>query len=125
MTVYQFNKAEKLCDQNRIDSLFDEGQTLFVYPFKFIWKNSKQTSPSLQTLISVPKKKLSKACHRNKIKRLIRESFRKNKEELESKLKSKEKSVDLVILYTSNQLLDYKEIENKICLTLQRLVSKL
>ena len=78
----------------------------------------------LQTLISVPKRRIPKACDRNRIKRLIRESFRLHKQPLIDQLIQKKVSINLAILYSENKVLDYKEIHDKICLTLQRLSQK-
>ena len=82
-------------------------------------KNNKELP--LQTLISVPKKRIAKAYERNRVKRLIREAFRKNKFVIEDSLKLKNQSIDLAILYTENKVLEYNDLEDKICLTLQRL----
>jgi ribonuclease P protein component len=119
--AHQFKKAEKLCNQSQIDLLFCEGKTLSQFPFRLIWLQKNNKELPLQTLISVPKKRIAKAYERNRVKRLIREAFRKNKFVIEDSLKLKNQSIDLAILYTENKVLEYNDLEDKICLTLQRL----
>ena len=59
--AHQFKKAEKLCNQSQIDLLFCEGKTLSQFPFRLIWLQKNNKELPLQTLISVPKKRIAKA----------------------------------------------------------------
>ena len=70
---------------------------------------------------TVPVKKLAKASDRNLIKRRLREAYRQNKYELINYLKKNGTKIDVIFIYSSNKLLMYKDIEEKIILSLNRL----
>jgi ribonuclease P protein component len=124
MSSNSFLKNEKLCQKDSIDLIFAQGEKISDRPIKLLWTEVTNQQLPLQTLISVPKRRIPKACDRNRIKRLIRESFRLHKQPLIDQLIQKKVSINLAILYSENKVLDYKEIHDKICLTLQRLSQK-
>lgn len=75
-----FGKEEKLKSKKLIDTLFQEGKSLKTYPLKLVY--FPITNPQItrfKTGVSVPKKLIKTAVGRNRIKRLMREAFRKNK----------------------------------------------
>ena len=79
MALFSFSKKERLKNKIEIESLFSEGNRFFEYPFNVIWKLYSNSDSTLKMAVSVPKKKIPNATDRNKIKRLVREAFRKNK----------------------------------------------
>jgi len=75
-----FGKEEKLKSKKLIDILFQEGKSVKKYPLKLIYLPITNTEiKNLKTGVSVPKKLVKTAVGRNRIKRLMREAFRKNK----------------------------------------------
>lgn len=124
MSSNSFLKNEKLCQKESIDSIFAQGDKISDRPIKLLWKEVPNQPLVLQTLISVPKRRIPKATDRNRIKRLIREAFRIQKQPLIDQLTQKKISINLAIIYSDNKVLSYKEIHDKICLTLQRLSQK-
>ena len=118
-----FHKSERLCSQILIKNLFAQGTVFTQYPFKIISQSTDcNTASPIQLIITVSKRNFKKAVDRNRIKRLIREAYRKNKIALYTALKTKK--CLLAIIYTSKQELTYQEIELKIILTLQRLIKQ-
>ena len=101
-----FPKAEKLCNYHRIQALFREGRSIKKYPLKLLYLPADKSITPTQLLISVPKKKLKRAVDRNRIKRLIRESYRKQKHQLSSQ----DKSYSLALIYMSDELVSYEQI---------------
>ena len=109
-----FCKAERLCHKQLIDNTF-KGNNYWLYPFKVFWNETPLKSRfPVQVLISVPKKKFKDAVSRNKIKRQIREIYRKNKSIIYNPLISLEKQLAIGISYQSNKMLDFAEMEVKL-----------
>jgi len=110
-----FPKNEKLCGEIRIGKLFAEGEAFIVYPLRIVYKLSTEVQDvPVKVLISVPKKKIKKAIHRNRIKRQIKEAYRLNKTTLIESCREHGLSLQLAITYLSDKSLDYKLIEEKI-----------
>ena len=122
---YTLIKKERLSSKKLIDQLFTEGKTFFSYPFKvfYLFKETEEEFP-VQVLITVSKKNFKKAVDRNKIKRLVREGYRKNKLLLHDYLNEKNKSVLLGLVYVGETILLSQEIEQKLILILQRLIEQ-
>jgi len=118
-----FKKSEHLCSKILISNIFTKGKHFYYYPFKVLWLDSETLPETLlaQLLISVPKKNISSAVARNKVKRRIREAYRKNKHLYYKFLLTKSIQNILVFHYTEKKIISYHEIEAKIILILQRL----
>ena len=77
--MYKLSKKERLCSKSDIQKLFEKNQFFIHNKIKVFWNQKFSKPKSLKLLISVPKKTIPKAVKRNEMKRLIRESFRINK----------------------------------------------
>ena len=97
-----FPKKEKLTSKIIIDRLFKDGQSKFKYPFRVLFlSDDAYSEPFPQLVISVSKRNFKRAVDRNRIKRLIREAYRFQKEELISLFPSKPSY--MAILYTTKE----------------------
>jgi ribonuclease P protein component len=116
-------RNERLKKKQIIQDLFTTGNTFHQYPITVLWKRTKdyEVSP-VQVLFSVSKKRFRKAVDRNKIKRLLRESYRKNNNDFYQFLNNSENNCTLAIIYTAKEILPYFEIEKKIISVLKRLI---
>ena len=112
-----FPKTERLCNYHNIQALFKEGKSIKKYPLKLIYLPLDKALTPTQVLISVPKKKLKRAVDRNRIKRLIRESYRKEKH----LLSSQDKSYSLAHIYMSDELASYEQIYALVATLLKQL----
>jgi ribonuclease P protein component len=103
-----FKKSERLCDLKSTENLFSNGKSLSEDPFRLVYLEVGETRDSfVKTQIVVPKRNITKAVNRNKIKRCIKEAFRKHKSYLISELEKKNKKVNLSIIYQSSNILSY------------------
>ena len=117
-----FKKEERLSKVKLINQLFSEGKKFTITPFRVFWLDvDLETIYPAQVMISVSKKQFKKAVDRNLIKRRIREAYRKNKSNLYQHLNKTGTTTVFALLYTSGELVSYKEIEQKIIQVLQRL----
>jgi len=118
-----FNKTERLRSKKIIERLFNQGDTFINYPFKIVWLKTSLKGPfPAQVLISVSKKGFKRAVDRNKIKRRIREAYRKNKHILYGHLGKTSNSCALAIIFIGKEIYKYNDIERKIIDSLTRFI---
>ncbi len=121
-----FKKEERLHEKKLIGTLFKEGKSFYKFPFKVVYfKMEEAKAYPAKVLISVSKHNFKRAVDRNRIKRLIREAYRKNKflllgEETESEAPRTTWVIGLI--HRGNVIPEYEEVEKKIILILQELV---
>jgi len=109
-----FGKKYSLCRQKVIDAVFKSGNTVKQYPFvvHFMEVEEKMEAP-FQITISAPKRLFRKAHDRNRIKRLMRETVRKNKLILETLINSNNRQLALFMVYTSKEEMPYEVLLRK------------
>ena len=118
-------KGELLSGKKEIENLFNQGRSFSIHPFRIIYEiQRKPCSNGTMVLFSVPKKRFSKAVHRNSLKRKMREAYRLNKNLLTDAISSSDVHLSLAFVYTGNELKEFSEIEHKIILSLNRLVKE-
>ncbi len=125
MKINTFNKKERLCGETRINELFNKGKAFTAFPFRFVFCRKEKDETPARILISVPKKRIKRANGRNLVKRRIREAYRLNKHTLYGTLKTKDFSLDLALLYLTDERLDYAQMEPKIIEIIQTLNKQL
>ena len=118
-------KEERLYGKRQIEALFGKGKTFYQHPFRIYWLGVEEYGgPPARILISVPKRKFRLAYRRNRLKRLIREAYRKNKPMLMGDGEGDHRQLLIAFIYNGSTILSYTEIERKIILILQRLTEQ-
>lgn len=119
-------KAERLCSKALIERMFSGQSTSFsVYPLRVVFLPvEKKEEVATSILISVPKKRFKRAVKRNRVKRQIREAYRKHKHELLRTFSEKEEGLAIAFIYLSNELAPSLEIEHKMKILLARIIEK-
>lgn len=103
--MYTLKKCERLCSFRYIESLFESGKSFFCYPFRVIWLAVDISCEyPVQAAFSVSKRKFKRAVQRNLLKRHMRECYRHHKNNLYSKLKSKNVNLIVMFIYTANEI---------------------
>ncbi|MBS1763768.1 MAG: ribonuclease P protein component [Bacteroidetes bacterium] len=117
-----FRKGERLYKKSELENLVKGGRSFVVAPFRTVWLFKNESSPySIKIAISAPKRRIRNASDRNRIKRLIRESFRQHKHALSDALKSENRTLHVLLIYNGNLNPLFTEVETKIILILHRL----
>ena len=115
-----------LCGEKRITRVFTQGEAFICYPLRVVFlidkKNSAETA---QVMVSVPKKRFKRAVKRNRIKRLLRETYRHNKQSFVDKLEQKQLQIQVAFNYVSDEELDFLAIDKKMKISLQKLIEKI
>ena len=107
-----FPKYERICKENDIQVLFDEGQGFSVYPYRviYLFRRDESRPVTCRLLVSVSKKRFHHAFKRNRVKRLMREAWRKNKAPLYEICQKDNISVDVALVYTATVIHSYEEV---------------
>ena len=121
---FSFKKDERLCSKKVIEKLFLEGKSIFVFPIKIIYLETKlPTNSPAQTAFSVGKRNFKRAVQRNLIKRRMREIYRLNKSKLYDVMGDKQLAV--FFIYTGKTILEYNQIESAIIKGMKKLLAEL
>ena len=110
-----FPKYERICKENDIQTLFGKGDGVSVYPFRVVFRFWRDESrpPTCRVLVSVSKKRFHHAFKRNRVKRLMREAWRKNKAPLYEICEKDNICVDVALVYVATVIHSYEEMTNK------------
>lgn len=116
-----FRKHEHLCGKVRIREVALSGAAVFVPPFKLMGKTMElPTHAPAQIAFAVPRRNLKRAVDRNRIKRLMREAYRLNKNELYAKLEGRNEQIAWLVVYQGRAAMDLQSTEDKITRALHR-----
>ena len=118
-----FRKNERLCSRKIIEVLALKGKKINEHPIRLQWIQSPLTTDvPVQAAFSVPKKNFKRAVDRNRLKRRMRESYRKNKSYLSSLINSDNLQYALLFVFSGKEIISYVDVEEKTKLILTRFV---
>ncbi len=117
------SRTERLRTLGAIRRLFTEGESGFVYPFRYLWYAEADTEPSVEVLFSAPKKYHKRANKRNLLRRRTKESYRLQKELLT--LRVGERNIDLALIYSAREVLPSKKISHAVRRILESIAAHL
>lgn len=119
-------KYERICKENDIQTLFDRGAGVSVYPFRviYLFRRDESRPVTVRILVSVSKKRFHHAFKRNRVKRLMREAWRKNKAPLYEICQRDNISADVALVYTATVIHSYEEMMRKTRKAVQEIVTK-
>jgi ribonuclease P protein component len=116
-----FGKKEKLCSKLVIDKLFASGQSFKEFPLRVIYLPLETSDSTAKVLISVPKKRFRKSVSRNRIKRLLRETYRLNKSEIIENWQAQGKYFALAFVYIGSEMPEF----DGLTIVMKRILQKL
>ena len=107
--------------------MFEGGvsKSFSIFPIRVVYMPVEQGEVPATILISVSKRRFKRAVKRNRVKRQIREVYRKNKQPLLDGLKNKEQCLAIAFIYLSDELVATAELEEKMKTALSRISEKL
>ena len=107
--------------------MFEGGnsKSFSIFPIRVVYMPIEQGEAPATILISVSKRRFKRAVKRNRVKRQIREAYRKNKYLLVDELQRRGKSLAIAFIYLSDELIATSELEEKMKIALARISEKL
>ncbi|MEO8110566.1 MAG: ribonuclease P protein component [Ginsengibacter sp.] len=112
---------EKLKSRKLIDGVFKKGKSFTDFPFRVIYLFTEENKSQLQAGFAVSSKIFKRAVDRNRIKRLMREAYRLQKNSLQKLLEEKQKNLVVFIVFTGKELPLFTETKDKIKSLITRL----
>jgi ribonuclease P protein component, eubacterial len=122
-------KQERIKSKKTIETLFHHGQAFFSYPYKVYYiaefSRSIDSVSLVQVAFSVPKKSFKQAYDRNRIKRLMRESYRLQKNLLKNVCEQHQIELKFIMVYIADDILKYETIFPKTKLVIEKLLNRI
>ena len=108
---FTYPKNERLKSKTTIGLLFSEGKSVSKYPLRLVYCTGEaESEEKFKVGVSVSKKYFKKAVDRNYFKRVLRETYRLNKNLLWDNV---EEPYSFMLFYQSKDRLSYDEINTK------------
>ena len=121
-----FPKKEHLCGDINITRLHELGKAFMSFPFRVVYFVTDNKDPvPVRVMVSVPKKRFKHAVERNRIKRLTREVYRLNKQEIIDYALGQNLKLYISFQYVSNEVEKYELLERKMKNALRKLIQNL
>ena len=127
-------KEERITSRKLIDMLFNGGQShsMAAFPLRlvFLEKEREGACPPAQMLVSVPKRCFKRAVKRNRVKRQVREAYRRHKHILwdaigENGGNAEWNAVAMAFIWLDDKLYDSSTVEQRVKSLLERAAEKL
>ncbi|TVZ16123.1 ribonuclease P protein component [Maribacter sp. MAR_2009_72] len=112
-----FGKKEKLKSKVLITKLFDKGKGISSFPLKLIYLPVTNHTVSFKTGVTVSKRNFKSAVDRNRIKRLLREAYRRNKALV---FNNTEGNYAFLFLYLGKEMPSFEQLDHKMKLVLNK-----
>ena len=117
---YFLKHADKLKSRKAIEIMFVKGKSFSNFPLRILWLPIENET-GLKAGFSASTKNFKKATDRNKIKRLMREAYRLQKNDLAFKISSANKALNLFFIYTGKEIPTYDAVFEKTGTVLKRI----
>lgn len=133
--AFTLSKEERICSRKLIEKLFNgaDSHSLSAFPLRVVYmtegldEDSEDISGAqAQMLVSVPKRYFKRAVKRNRVKRQVREAYRKNKSIVFTRLESlPHKRVSMAFIWLDDKLHDSEFVEKHVQNLLSRIAERL
>jgi ribonuclease P protein component len=120
---HTLGKEERLKSRKLIGRLYTEGTSVKCFPLRMVYLQTEHTSNfPCQVAVSVAKRNFKLAVHRNRIKRLLRETYRKQKEIVYN---ASDEPYIFMITFIDKNVPEYIDLEVKMETILKRFVNEI
>lgn len=123
-----YSKQEKLKSRKALEQLFAKGKSFSVFPIKVFFTVSDVSVSDgalVQAGVGVSSRIFKKAHDRNKVKRLLREVYRTQKQPLYTSVASNQQQLNVFFLYIGKELPVFADLQVAMEKTLEKLIRKI
>ncbi len=126
MATFSFNKQEKLKSRKLTKQLFAEGKSFLVFPVKVVYLPVEEAIDfPIKIGVSASSRTFKKAVDRNRIKRVLKEQYRLNKQPLHQHVADTSKQVAAFFIYIDKVLPEKGLVEKKMPIIIKKLITAL
>lgn len=125
---FTLSKEERICSKKLINELFTgNGRSMTAFPLRvvFMKRTIVDDQPRAAMLVSVPKRYFKHAVDRNRVKRQVREAFRRNKSIITQNLTDDHEAVAMAFVWLTDEKFPSSEVENRMVRLLTRISESL
>ena len=122
MSTHSLPRNERLRSLGAVRRLFDDGESGFIFPYRYVWFAEPDTERSVEILFSVPKKFHKRANRRNLLRRRTKEAYRLQKQII---TEGGELNLDIALIYSSKEVLSAKSISHAVRRILETVAARL
>lgn len=125
---FTLSKEERICSNKLINELFTgNGRSMTAFPLRvvFMKRTIVDDQPRAAMLVSVPKRYFKHAVDRNRVKRQVREAFRRNKSIITQNLTDDHEAVAMAFVWLTDEKFPSSEVENRMVRLLTRISESL
>ena len=121
---FTLSKEERICSKKLINELFTgNGRSMTAFPLRvvFMRRTIVNDQPRAAMLVSVPKRYFKHAVDRNRVKRQVREAFRRNKSIITQNLTDDHEAVAMAFVWLTDEKFPSSKVENRMVRLLTRI----
>lgn len=122
-TNFTYARAEKLKSRKLFEQLFAEGKSIANYPLRLIYvKTALKEAIPIKAGVTVSKRNFKSAVKRNRIKRSLREAYRRNKSIV---INNSNDNYALLFLYLGKEMPKSTDVELRMISLLEKFTKKI
>lgn len=122
MSTHSLPRNERLRSLGAVRRLFEDGESGFIFPFRYVWFAEPDAERTVEVLFSVPKKFHKRANKRNLLRRRTKEAYRLQKQIL---TEGGPQNLDIALIYSSKEVLSAKSIAHAVRRILETVAARL
>ncbi len=114
-------KEHKLKSRKAIEELFGKGKSFTNFPFRICWQ-LVDDEVGIKVGFTASSRNFKNATDRNRIKRIMREAYRLQKNELQAQMQLQNKGMHLFFIFTGKEITAYELVFEKMTSVLKKLL---
>jgi ribonuclease P protein component len=122
MKLYKFSKRERIYTYADFQKIIKKGGVFFCYPFRCMYVTSPADKFEMKVALSVSKRNVKLSVDRNRIKRMIREAYRLQKNEILTTHLHLKKEILILLIYIEKKEIPYTILQKQLNILLNRLI---